>query len=618
MPLSPRRAWILSITAGVGVSLTAIATLFVYRWEVSQQRSRFQQQIENLAIALQRSLNRYNDLLTFLNDHYDVRQGQVTRQEFDAFVARSLAEYPGIQALEWAPLVPASARATYEQTVQAEGYPTFRITELGPDDQLIPAGERPNYLPVTFLAPFTGNEAAFGFDLNSSPARVAAIEPARDSGEIHATGRIRLVQEQRDQYGFLMVLPRYRADRDPPSLALRQAQFAGILLGVFRVSDVVEEALQDLSYDINFDLRDQNAETPEQFLGRYDAETQTVVAVDNNAIAAEALRTKTLCPSSDSCTRTLAIGQRQWLVSFAPAVAYPLSQPYATWATLLTGLLLTGSLVLFLRNLQSELVRTQQLNELKLRFFSMASHELRTPLSTILLSTESLQANFSSLSDGQKQSNLERIHLTAQQMSQQITDLLTLTRAEVGKLEFNPAILEVTAFCQQVIDEMQPGMAQTIEFRCTGVKRGRGAQVNVRCQVPGARCRCQVPGARSGASVPGSTRYPTPDTRYPIPEYPIPDTRHPIPDTRHPIPDTRHPIPDTRHPIPFIPAYPESPYSNERRHAPGSNARRKDAANQVRGCFPKFQAQRTPPCPGPETQSESACCVGSDLPRAEF
>jgi signal transduction histidine kinase len=462
--LSLRRAWILGITAGVGVSLTAIATLFVYRWEISQQQSRFQQQIENLAIALQRSLNRYNDLLTFLNDHYDVRQGQVTQQEFEAFVARSLAEYPGIQALEWAPLVSLSDRATYEQTVQAEGYPTFQITELGPDDQLIRAGERPNYLPVTFLAPFDGNQAAFGFDLNSSPARVAAIEPARDSGEIHATGRIRLVQEQRDQYGFLVVLPRYRTESDPPSLALRQAQFAGILLGVFRVSDVVEEALQDLSYDINFDLRDQNAETPEQFLGRYDAETQTVVAVDNNPIAAEALRTRTLCLSPDSCTRTLAIGQRQWLVSFAPAAAYPLSQPYATWATLLTGLLLTGSLVLFLRNLQNELVRTQQLNDLKLRFFSMASHELRTPLSTILLSTESLQANFSSLSDGQKQSNLERIHLTAQQMSQQITDLLTLTRAEVGKLEFNPAMLDVTAFCQQMIDEMQPGIAQPVEF----------------------------------------------------------------------------------------------------------------------------------------------------------
>ena len=66
----------MGIAAGVGVSLIAIATLFVYRWEISQQQSRFQQQIENLAIALQRSLNRYNALLTFLDDHYDVRQGR--------------------------------------------------------------------------------------------------------------------------------------------------------------------------------------------------------------------------------------------------------------------------------------------------------------------------------------------------------------------------------------------------------------------------------------------------------------------------------------------------------------------------------------------------------------
>ena len=463
MSLSRRRVWILSIAASVGVSLSAIATLFVYRWEMSQQQSRFQQQIENLAIALQRSLNRYSDLLTFLDDYYGVQQGQVTRQAFAAFVARSLAEYPGIQALEWAPLVTSAERATYEQTVQAEGHPVFQITELGADEQLIRARDRSSYIPVTFVAPLAGNEAALGFDLNSSPARVAAIEPARDSGQIHATGRIRLVQEQRDQYGFLVVLPRYASSRIPSSATLRRSQFTGILLGVFRVSDVVEEALQDLSYDINFELHDQNAEPSEQFLGRYEAASQTVVAIDDPAIA-ESDRTGLLCPSVERCTRSLAIGQRQWQVSFAPAAAYPLNQPYATGATLLAGLLLTGSLVLFLHNLQTELLRTQQLQDLKLRFFSMASHELRTPLSTILLSTESLQTNFLSLSDGQKQVNLERIHLTAQQMSQQITDLLTLTRAEVGKLEFNPQLLAVTAFCQQVIEEMQPGMAQTVEF----------------------------------------------------------------------------------------------------------------------------------------------------------
>jgi CHASE1-domain containing sensor protein len=91
------RAWVLGVTAGLGVSLSGLAALFVHRWEITQQQTRFQQEIENLGIALQRSLNRYTDVLTSLNDYYAVNR-QVSPQEFDTFVARSLAEYPGIQA----------------------------------------------------------------------------------------------------------------------------------------------------------------------------------------------------------------------------------------------------------------------------------------------------------------------------------------------------------------------------------------------------------------------------------------------------------------------------------------------------------------------------------------
>lgn len=458
-----RRRLILGITASFGVSLSAIAMLFVYRWEVTQQQTRFQQQIENLAIALQRSLNRYTDALTFLSDHYDVRQQAVGRAEFELFVARSLATYPGIQALEWAPLIQQGDRWAYEQAIQAEGYDEFQITELGTDERLQRASERPYYLPVTYVAPLASNEAAFGFDLNSSPARVAAIEPAWESGDIHATGRIRLVQEQRDQYGFLVVLPLYQTPSVPASAASRESQFTGILLGVFRVADVVEEALQDLTFAIDFDLRDQNARPEEQFLGRYDAADGVVQAVPGDQ-PTRADRRQALCPQQSDCTRTLDIGQRQWVVSFSPAATYPLNVPYATWATLLTGLLLTGSLLLFLRHLQNELDRTKTLNDLKVRFFSMASHELRTPLSTILLSTESLQANFDQLSTTQKRSNLQRIHLTAQQMSQQISDLLTLTRAEVGRLEFNPELLDAVAVCRQVMEEIQISISQPIQL----------------------------------------------------------------------------------------------------------------------------------------------------------
>jgi len=461
---SLRHAVIVGLALGCGVGLSAIAALFVHRWEMSRQHTRFQQQIENLTITLQRSLNRYTDLLSFLSDHYRVSQGQVSRQEFDQFVTRSLQVYPGIQALEWAPVVRQGDRLAFEQTIQGEGFSTFQIQELGVDNLLMPARDRAYYIPVTYIAPLQGNEAALGFDLNSSNVRLAAIEPARDSGEIQATERIRLVQEQRDQYGFLVVLPLYQSGGIPASLADRQAQFDGLLVGVFRIANVVEETLKDLSYEVNFVLYDENADPDRQFLGQYDATTQTLLGVKTTPTALQVQRTNALCPDAAACTRVLNTAQRQWRIEFLPAETYLLNANYGTWATLLTGLLLTGSLVLFLRNLQTELSRTRALNELKQRFFSMASHELRTPLSTILLTAESLDAHYGELSDQQRQRNTRRIHITAQQMSQHITDLLTLTRAEAGRLEFNPELLEVTPFCQQIIQEIQPGIPQPVKL----------------------------------------------------------------------------------------------------------------------------------------------------------
>ncbi len=460
----------LGITLSVGVCLSAIATLFVHHWNQSQQYDRFQQQLENLTIALQRSLNRYTTVLTFLNDHYRVNQGRVQRQGFERFVARSLSTYPGIQALEWVPLIRQVDRQSYEQAIQADGYPNFRITELADDNQLIPAGDRPVYLPVTYLAPFDSNEAAFGFDLYSSDARAAALDPARDSGQLRATGRIRLVQEQRDQYGFLVILPLYQSASAPTTIEARRAQFNGTLLGVFRVSDVVEEALQDLSYAVDFVLYDHSAPVKEQFLGRYDAIAKIVRA---SAIAGEdssryAQPDSRLCPTLNDCTRSLEIAQREWLIHFSPAETYRISAPYGTWATLLAGLLVTGSLTLLLYNIQTELAQTQALNDLKQRFFSMASHELRTPLSTILLSVESLQTHRNNLSDTQTEAALQRIHLTTQQMSQQVVDLLTLSRVEAGQQDIAPELLAVIPFFKSIIDDLQMGITQRIHLTTPG------------------------------------------------------------------------------------------------------------------------------------------------------
>ncbi|MBW4653704.1 MAG: CHASE domain-containing protein [Kaiparowitsia implicata GSE-PSE-MK54-09C] len=452
---SLRHPIIMGLTLGLGVGLSVGAAWFVGQWEATRRQTQFQQQIENLATALQRSLNRYTDVLTFLHDYYRVSEEPVSRQSFAEYVARSLATYPGIQALEWAPLVRLGDRATFEASIQAEDYPTFEITELSPDNQLQRAGERAEYVPVTYVAPFLNNEAALGYDLSSDATRAAAIAPARASGRIIATERIRLVQEQRDQFGFLVVLPLYPNGDIPSDQATREAQFEGILLGVFRVADVVEEALQDLSADIDFALYDQDAGVERQFLGQYEAAIATVVATET-PIHPPAV----VCPRAEDCTRLLTLGQRQWQVLFAPAATYGVSRGYGAPLTLLTGLLLTGSLALFLHNLHTELARTRILGDMKLKFFSMASHELRTPLSTILLSAESLRGDVQPL--GAAQPKIHRILVTAQHMEQQISDLLTLTRAEAGKLEFHPVLLNAVTLCQEVIDEVQLQVNQSI------------------------------------------------------------------------------------------------------------------------------------------------------------
>ncbi|OKH35879.1 hypothetical protein NIES2119_19265 [[Phormidium ambiguum] IAM M-71] len=101
------------------------------------------------------------------------------------------------------------------------------------------------------------------------------------------------------------------------------------------------------------------------------------------------------------------------------------------------------------------LAKEREINDLKLRFFSMASHEFRTPLSTILVSAQLLENSSKEWTEEKKLKNLHRIKSAAKLMTQLLTDILTLTRAESGNLEFNPQPLDLEKFCNSVVEEIQ-------------------------------------------------------------------------------------------------------------------------------------------------------------------
>ncbi|BAZ68625.1 Chase sensor signal transduction histidine kinase [Fischerella sp. NIES-4106] len=105
--------------------------------------------------------------------------------------------------------------------------------------------------------------------------------------------------------------------------------------------------------------------------------------------------------------------------------------------------------------IQRTLAQEKELSELKLRFFSMVSHEFRTPLSIILGSAQLLAQSEQQWTKEKKLKNLLRIQSSARSMNQLLTDILTLTRAEAGKLEFRPELIDLEAFCINLIEDLQ-------------------------------------------------------------------------------------------------------------------------------------------------------------------
>jgi len=106
-------------------------------------------------------------------------------------------------------------------------------------------------------------------------------------------------------------------------------------------------------------------------------------------------------------------------------------------------------------SIRRALEQEQELRQLQLNFFSMASHEFRTPLSTILASIQLLKYYYPEGSDQKICRNIDRIETTAKTMTQLLNDILTINRAETGKLEFTPHPFNLEKFCCDLMEEMQ-------------------------------------------------------------------------------------------------------------------------------------------------------------------
>lgn len=103
--------------------------------------------------------------------------------------------------------------------------------------------------------------------------------------------------------------------------------------------------------------------------------------------------------------------------------------------------------------LQHSLINEKEMNELKGRFISTVSHEFRTPLMSIQLSIDLLQRYLKEIPDQRLSHQINSIQQSIVNLTKLLDDVLTINRADAGKINYEPAKLNLKDTIESVIEE---------------------------------------------------------------------------------------------------------------------------------------------------------------------
>ena len=212
---------------------TAAVSIYLYRSITQQDQARFEAAADNLHETISARLETYIAMLR-AGAALDAASDTLTADEFRAFVEHLGLQrrYPGIQGIGYTRRIAAAELADAVAAEQRAGRPDFRVW---------PDHPRAEYHPILYLEPLDRrNAAAIGYDMLTEPTRRAAMERARDTGEVSASGLVTLVQEidENKQPGFLIYVPIFEGGDVPPSIEERRARLRGFIYSPFRARDL--------------------------------------------------------------------------------------------------------------------------------------------------------------------------------------------------------------------------------------------------------------------------------------------------------------------------------------------------------------------------------------------
>jgi len=115
--------------------------------------------------------------------------------------------------------------------------------------------------------------------------------------------------------------------------------------------------------------------------------------------------------------------------------------------------------------LKESLDKEKVLTEMQARFISTTSHEFRTPLTAVLSSTELLQRYGAKWTDIKKNEHYNRITESVEYLTKLLDDVLTISRTETGKINFNPESVDLFQLISECSKDTKSLMTENHEFR---------------------------------------------------------------------------------------------------------------------------------------------------------
>jgi signal transduction histidine kinase len=418
------------LTLCVGVGLSTIASISMGQWEEETKQQQFQRRGNGLSILLQEGLEEYTQqLLTLRSFHRSSRR--FNEEESLLFIEQLMLSHQGILALGW--FSKASNNGTLSDKISNNGAKIFKG----------------NYVAI-WEKQSTTSGVRFITDSNCQ----ATLAQAKKRRTPFLTNCLEMEGSAHHSLNLAVLMPIY--EHSVESTENENLNLPEYVFGIFYLPDVIEELLKNFNYEIDFYVYLQDLEQSFQYGGRYDVKQKRFLPITEELFQQGIQDEISPCESLQVCTRTLNFIGQTWSLTLLPSRTFTATEPvWGAEALLAIGLLLTGSPFVYLSMLMASMDREREIGELKLRLFSLASHEFRTPLSTILLSAQLLEESGCNWTPEKKAKNLQRIQSSAIKMNYLLADLLTLSRAEAGKLEFSPEQVNLPTFCHSLVNEVQ-------------------------------------------------------------------------------------------------------------------------------------------------------------------